>query len=70
MANQKPTTNYYDNEGSKIYFYKGEQRIFFKSMDRYPYEEIEQAVDKLNKASGLVPPVDEDYVLESEDEEE
>lgn len=61
------TKYYYFNMGVKIYFGNDTDYTFFKSMDRHPVADVEREVERLNKASGLVAPVDEDYIEDEED---
>lgn len=63
---QQPTRYYYFNEGRKIYYGNDTDCTFFKSMDRHPIQDVEREVDRLNKASGLVAPVDDDFTDEEE----
>jgi hypothetical protein len=66
MTTATLSKNYYFNMGTTIYFGNDERYQPFKSMDRYPIREVEHEAERLNKAAGLVAPVDDDYC---EDEE-
>lgn len=72
MPATQPTEKYYfvdrgNTGGFYIHLHKSDDDEPLMSAKPYNYDEAQAEVDKLNKAAGLVAPVDDDY---SEDEEE
>lgn len=74
MPAVQPTTRYYfalrGNDGRfYIHLHKSDTDEPLMSATPYNYETAQRNVDNLNKAAGLVEPVDEEFMLEDEEDE-